>query len=550
MMPIKRLLIVATTMLVASECYGLPTYEAKWPAVEIASEGAPWLRDSDDERLIWLLPPKSGRIKLRRAMPNAHENHALCPQLKSKLNNLNQTNAEFRDYVTYIESALRQLVQSRRLVQQDVAAIDAWQQRSVVNGELAQQWRSVEHYRSELRYSEAKLERCERYCREWQHHSTIALTMLTDANHGLKALAAAHSEPYKQFSQLRDAAEASQHNWQQQRNQMASYRQHIAELEQLLTRSYRRDALKAGGSIAVDYLPRHHKLLHRLRKAHPNLRFKLVPLTQLRLFARMVPATIDDYYLASLPAFLGFKAKNLPMAKAGEWQPSRPIAKLPKRLRGEFALSLHGACALLDEAYFSDRQLAIKRQRTKSRNDPRYAAVLQYHYPVLLPYKATLSFRYHEVYQALVADSGTAIMAEDIAQLLATDKLQQVIQLQADRAGEQNAEPLPPRFRDAVTSVIIHRLLAMMNIPTLTLAGQLNSPRTSLGKVQPSRFSAEPCLRPSCQTGGWLRLTDDLRKEALQRLKAIPPQVLSIGPNEPLLVPGITQFASWRIDGL
>lgn len=516
-----------------------PTYDPPWSTIELHSEGTTagegkgWLRDSEDEQLIWLLPPSHGAIdpEPQTMLPETE----YCAELKATLRNLSASSEEFSDYVNYIVAAMPRIRQVTARFQHSSTAIKAWQQRSPVHQKMSRYWHAQQHAQRELYYIAEKEQLCDRYCLDWQHDSAIAHTKLTDARQSLKAFERSHPTPYRQLAKLDKAQQQAVKEHLDLSAQLSGYRRHIAELETLLTRSYRRLANKPAGELAVRYLPGHRALLTRWQSSNPGYRFKVVPMSHKKLFARLVPTKIDDYYLASIPAFLGFKAKGFPRLKAGQWHQHSSKEELPETLKGIFYLSLHGACALTDANFFRDKGLHIERREGKQPL-PRFAAVLMYHYPVTIGQQVTVTFDAAAIYDALMGQNlaGGIATSEHIAKALAADTLRPLVQF--------SGAPLPSRRRDMIIASIAYQILGIMTDPTLTLAGDLTSPfALTPGEDDP------PLGRAS---GGWRPFTGKAFTQAYKRLKALPRQVRHLGPNQPLLVPGMTQFDHFRMDGL
>lgn len=532
----------AVVFALAPTARALPTYDAPWPKIALKDDSGQnpksWLRDDQDEQLIWLLPPAHGAIEVTGKAPK--QDPKPCAQLKAKLNNLSASNEEFRDYVAYIVAAIPRLLQVTSSFNRSAAAIASWQQRSDVHHKMSGYLKARQSARRQLDIIEGKQQHCDDFCHEWRLDGSIAHTLLTDARQSLLAFEKSHPEPYRELLALDRAQQNAEDEHSELNGQLASYRQHIAELDTLLTRSYRQLANQPADTLAVSYLPGHEAMLSRWRANNPGYRFQVVPMTQMKLYARLVPTKIDDYYLASIPAFLGFEAEGFARLRAGEWLKSPQATKLPEQLKGRFYLSLHGACSL-DASFFKDKGLAIERQQDEDAL-PRFAAVLQYHYPVTIKEDITIRFNAAAIYEALMKGhrAGQAdgiITGEGFATILATDALRPLIAF----AGA----PLSWQRRDMIISTIAYQVLTMMTEPTLTLAAELTSP-----------FALTPTLTEpplSRASGGWLPLSGKggkAEQAALKRLRAMPEQVRAYGPGKPLLVPGMTHFGHFRLDGL
>lgn len=532
-------------LLGSTRAEALPTYDSPWPQLTLINTTASWLRDSKDERLIWLLPPPTGTVKVNGPMPEVEARR--CQDLQAALNNLSLSSEEFSRFVADLREQQPKLQEALARSREDRKALSAWRKSSQIHRTMSRYWQNAKEWSMEKDYVDQKLERCSvpSYCQIFEHQSIIANTLRVDAEVSLAGARDEHPEAHKQLMQLTKTYERSLGRVTALRQQIDSYRQHLTELEAILSRSYRSQAMVSGGDITVSYRLGQKKLLAQLRKAYPKLRFKMVPLKQLRLFARMVPTVVDDYYLASLPAFLRFRAKDLPTTALGGWQLSEPdIKTLPDTITGAFTLSLHGACGLTQAGFFRAKGLAIAREDSI----PRYAAVLQYHYPVTVPERLRVRFNLAELYGALrkLWKKSAIVTPAHIAELMAGDSLRSLFTI--TQLDPHLRPAVPAQLRDRLITRIMEQLLTTMATPTLTLGGQLEP--WSEQSWRRYRLAETGCPTTACQTGGWLRLPAGTERQALDRLKALSEQVIEVGPNKPLWLPGLSQFASFTVGGL
>lgn len=530
-------------LMFGTSAQALPTYDSPWPQVTLNTT-ASWLRDSKDERLIWVLPPATGNIKVSGPLPEVDARR--CQDLQSDLDNLSLSSEEFSRFVADLREQQPRLQEALARSRKDHQALSAWRTSTNVHRTMSRYWQNAKEWAMEQDYVNQKLERCTvlSYCQIFEHQSIIANTLRVDAEVSLAEVRDEYPEAHQQLIQLANAYERSHGRVTALRRQIDSYRQHLTELEAILSRSYRNQAMVSGGNVTVVYRLEHKEILVQLRKAHPKLRFKMVPLKQLRLFARMVPTVVDDYYLASLPAFLRFRAKDLPTTTVGGWQLDQPPLKaLPDTITGEFTLSLHGACGLTQTEFFRAKGLAI----TREDSIPRYAAVLQYHYPVAVPERLRVRFNLAELYKALRAlwKKSAIITPAHIAELMARDSLRSLFAI--TQLDPHLRFAVPAQLRDSLITRIMEQLLTTMATPTLTLGGQLEP--WSEQSWRRYRLTEAGCPSIACRTGGWLRLPADTERQALNRLKALSDQVIEVGPNKPLWLPGLSQFASFAVGG-
>lgn len=493
--------LLGTTLLLSDLGAAHPALYSPWAAAKIDNpQGLDYLRDTKDERLIWVKPPRMGTIGAGEGGVSHHPNHDLCPNLAQSLQDLSANTDLFTHSLTEIKGYIADSLNARRAQKQVLDGIDQTLEAAGNPSEGAEILAAVNgRNRNQLALVDVthRVDACQTACKDlyWQKFN----------------LETAIEEHQKQVTRLKstypklsgDLIRLADQLWQYKRDEYQLNRSrrnsqgHLFRAERRLFKSYAQTAAQPAGSRWISYRLRWSEAIAMLAERNPNFSFKPIPIRSLRLRARHLPAKIDDFYLSSLPAVVGFEGVSDVLKNFGDVDVHGKFSvDAIDRLQGKFTFSLNGACPLVDEDF---SKVLGARVAMGSQGQPLFAATLTYAYLVQLPKAVPAKFDPVAIYEVLRKShkDGSFVSQAAAQQLLDQGAIDDAIQLPADLA-----KPLAITLKREV----LNRVLEAM----MTVSGDVSSASTN--KATDSQIFSHDSRKYSTKVAGWDFLKGKARK--------------------------------------
>lgn len=482
-----------------------PALLSPWPSIVLVNpNNSRYLRDTADEKLIWVKPPTMGAIDTGKGEPSAHPNHQLCENLTESMAGILDQEEKFdrllREIESYDTDVLSDTRQLEKIYDQRARYISTAIFSIPAKAIVALTDKIVENSLS-LKDASLRLESCESGC---ELLSSLNSWLETQGA-GLMSQFDTYNRDYPEMaktimsyaSELLRVRESSYFSVRSKETSM----DYLMRMERRLLRSFAKKAVLAGGFQDISYRLGWKEAIANLAKSNPDYSFKAMPIRSLRLRARLVPEKIDDFYLATAPLFIGFEGSGL--VALGDIDPKGPFSDHPlTKIKGRFHFSLAGACPLLHPPY---RDAVKGKVKMQADGIPVFGAILTYSYLVELP--ETIKGRYHpkRLYDLLKKAAGK----EEFYSL----KTQQGL---LDSSALDGAIELPestqPATAMAIRRELVDRVMAAMTIP------QSKSPAYS--QIADDFYSPN-CNSYSCFLASWTALDPAYAKQAEANLSRL-----------------------------
>lgn len=388
-------LSLALGLLTSSAATGAPILHPTWPSVKLVNNfGAELLRDSADERLIWVKPPSIGSVLSRNSAISEHPNHSRCEELATSLKDVLGGIDEFDKGLEEIYGLQNDLIRYQRklssALQDEAKTVESSANINMAKTIASTTRRLIE---LELEYLDVvhRVDSCRGECKplyqrklELENEKKSILQRIADYEDTHKYL----TDTLYQQAQTVLSARKNIYNIDYSISNIA---QHLSTVERRLFQGFSKKSILPAGHQTITYRTNWKEVVSALARANPKFVFKPVPIRSLRLRSRLVPEKIDDFYLATLPIFLRFDSPNLDLAHYGRIEHKGSFITTPiSEIKARYYYSLGGVCPLINESYFS---LIKEKIHTDESQVPRFGAILTYSY--LVQTISPVSVRYH-----------------------------------------------------------------------------------------------------------------------------------------------------------
>lgn len=387
----------------SSALYSLPVLYSPWKPLKISNRhGAELMRDSESERIVWVKPPKFGFVELGDNSATKHPNQQLCSALANDLSSLVANREIFsRDLkrITKLSREINSMTYTLGGIKSDVDKyVESYRHPNIAYSvrAIADDW---VRNRIKLIDTTHRVDACRNSCKELFEYKSALENGIKAAKKDLDKYTELHLdlvEKIESFSEKTFKVELGIYNRLKSKSLI---RNHLFRSERRLFSSFAKKAVLPAGDQTVSYRVGWKKLIETLSLANPSLEFKPIPIRSLRLLSKLIPTKIDDFYLSSLPVFVGFKDASTPLALQGEVDSMGSYSTTAiEDFRAKFTFSLNGICPIVNSSY---REIVKDKVLLDDSLKPLYSAALTYSYPVLMPSPVKASFNAVEVLNVL-----------------------------------------------------------------------------------------------------------------------------------------------------
>lgn len=475
--------------------YSVPVLDSPWKPVKIVNEvGADIMRDSESEKTIWVKPPRFGSVELGDHVATKHPNQLLCSALGSDLSSLIANRTTFsRDLkrITRLAREIHRLTNTLGSINSQVDAfIEGYRHPNVAYSAWAI---ADELITDKIKLLDAthRVDACRRDCKELYSYKFRLEESVKAAKKKLESYIELHLDLVEKLESFTNSIYQTEIGIYNKLKSKQLTRANLLKSEKRLFRSFAEKAVLPAGEQSVTYRFGWRKLIQLLSLANPGLEFKALPIRSLRLESKLIPSKIDDFYLSSLPVFVGFKDATTPLARAGSVDAESPYnTNALDFIRANFTFSLNGICPTINASY---RKVVEDKILLDDSLRPLYSATVTYSYPVKMPSPIRAGFNAIEVLDSLKRRIGnTSLVTENIISSLIDE-------------GDLASAVFIEGTTDPVVKQMLYR--ESVNRVLVAMATPLNRLDRKSGKEFREADSASVCGSYQCKLSGWDILT-------------------------------------------
>lgn len=483
-----------------------PAFYPPWPSVSLDNPRTlSYLRDSQDERLIWVKPPRMGFVGSGEGSVSLHPNQTRCPVLAKNLSDLFAQTGQFKHALKEISDYTRQELDAHAAVRRvrhevekyldaaDDSALDIFSAATMLH-----------RSKFELVDVTHRVDACRKTCDDLYWQKFHIETAIDKAKAELSEWEGKQPKMAKELGSLVAKQWQHRHTAYDIARTRRTTQKHLFKKERRLFKSYASRAILSGGTKRVSYRLRWAEAIADLAKRNPKYTFKAIPVRSLRLRARHIPTKINDFYLSTLPTFLGFEGTSHILKNYGHIDVGGDFsAKAVDHLDANFIFSLNGACPIVSDEF---REVLAGRVIKDANTQAVYSATLTYSYQVELPKATKARFNPVAVYEAIKRPASGFLSRGDAQQLLDNGQLDKAIELPAG---------LDRPVAIALKQEALNRVLAAM----ATTLGDVPSSSAEFAPVDAEISGMRQAQVYSRKVAGWDLLTGEAHETAIKTLK-------------------------------
>jgi hypothetical protein len=359
------------------------------------------LRDSEDCKLIWVLPPNSGVAKVTQFTPSA--NLGMCTQVKKTQNlssqlmdRMNQTSLEIERMQPNLERAYSSVAEAKKKVY-DLSMKQEIKQMREIEDRIAQMETRID-------VLVEKIAACDENCDDLRkEHRDLRdeRRVLTDDLRKLRSDNIASVRLYERAKANLESAESEVESvtaiLDKIQERQARYQSSLQDMLLYYSRL-------EGGFAHMDYNTGWDDAVRTLTDRYGSqYQFQKVPTKDARIFANIVGAANENTYLSSMPAILDYSIAGLKFQPFGE-ERTAELSALPGHLGGSIRLSLMGACPLYYANFLTSPDL---RPAGEIPQDYGFAISASYKYASAFKMKMTASYNLYKFYEKIAESSSS-----------------------------------------------------------------------------------------------------------------------------------------------
>lgn len=402
MKPTMNLGVTALVALMPIMANAAPSaFVSKCGALTIKNETKSTLiRDNEDCKLIWVLPPTAGKTELTGYSPTG--NLGMCSEVKDAqgmsarvMKRMEETSKDIDKLNDEFKAASEKVVKAK----------------AKVNAEL--QKPEIQQMNDALTRMESIDARIDAVAKQ-----------LESCNEGCESLKAEYKDLGKQRQQLhadirkmRQTYIASVRAYEKVKAELASAEEEAASVgkgvDEIMARQskYHKQLLDLllfysrieGGHAHLDYNTGWDEAVLALTQKFGNeYQFRKVATQEVRVFANLIGAADQDTYLSSMPAILDYSIQGVKYQPFGKDQQPE-FSSLTSQLVGNIRMSLMGGCPLYYKDFLNSKELKPS-DLPQSYN---FAITATYKYPAAYRFKMTASYNLYKFYEKIVNSSSS-----------------------------------------------------------------------------------------------------------------------------------------------
>lgn len=357
------------------------------------------IRDNENCRIAWVLPPTFGVINFTGFLPNG--NLGLCQEVKD----VQRMSSNILTRIEKLQGAIDELVTEKKQRKQEV--LDA--KKILYDIERAPEYQEILALEDQLVVLEKRIEdliekvaQCTRDCaalreelREKRQERLSIKEKIIDLKHDYFDLVRRHrvakarlESAEESYKRVGDEIETISDNQVKLRSTLQNWLLFYSKIE--------------GGTAYINYDTQWTENTKKLNERYRNkYQFKQVPTRNTRINANFIGAGDRESYLSSMPAVLDYAINGIKFTPWGE-QGAIEQTAMPSKISGSVRLSLMGGCPMYYRNFLESDTLV--RDDTAS---PRinFSLGATYEYPAAFKFNVTAKYNLYKLYEKVVESS-------------------------------------------------------------------------------------------------------------------------------------------------
>ncbi len=392
---VKLSLVTLWSILLGQVAQAVPSpYGTNFPPLQLVNDtGATLMRDSDDERRVWVMPPQAGTTQLTGFVQSA--NLAFCDGLKNLAAASNDIDARIGKLAARQESLLPELEAAERELQEAHRQLgkqaESQEMRAIL--ELQERQTVLEESRQQIA---TELESCRESCDELRQEFKRLGMEVQVVSAELRALSAERREQVRAYELAHAAVVQAELRFDNVGRRYQRLTQDLAKLSSMVHDLYATKGKLEGGYALINYNTGWDQAVAALEARYPDHDFEKVPTYNARIFGNIVGAANQGSYYESLPMILDYTISGMPYLPWVESYQQR--SALQSVITGTLRLSTLGACPLHDPEFFAGTSVNPERAADGT---PLFAIGASYEYPVAFKHRIVASYNLYKFFDVL-----------------------------------------------------------------------------------------------------------------------------------------------------
>ena len=389
------------SLLFASTASSVPSpYGGKFSPANIVNDTSSLLlRDHEQSRKIWVMPPNSGSAKLSNFMGTA--NIGYCDGLKSMIQATNSMDKRF-EMIWEEEKKNDKITLEKR---------EAWElavkelSESKASPQLADYSFAEDHIRSlqktqnQLAEERSNCSGNYDYCEKLADKIFKIGDKISDLKDQLYDLKMENYSAVREYERLKKKVDFNRKLFNEHLSDTLERWTKIQNYSSSILQMYGLRAKLEGGFASINYQLGWTKNINDLKKRNSSYSFYPIHTRNARLNATIIASNDAPSFYESLPAILDYTINGLSSAKFNH-EPIKDFNAIPERIVGTLRLSLVGACPLADKNFFRTINPDLKSDR------PSFGISASYDYEATFKSEVTVSYNIYEIFK-LIKKGGT-----------------------------------------------------------------------------------------------------------------------------------------------
>lgn len=375
-------------------------YNSKCGAITIDNfTDATLLRDTEDCKLIWVLPPSSGTTQLTGYTPSGAL--GFCGEVKDGqkasrelMNSIAKTNEGLKDLEPEYKKAKERMLKAKA----DHAALlktDELKQLDAMETDLADVKDRIDEVLN-------KISNCSTNCDELESEYRSLKDSRKRLTDDIRTLRKQNLATAKKFDKSKAMVDSATEAYNLVGDEIAQVARRQGEFRELLHGMLLALSRYEGGYAHLDYNTRWDDAVDQLTaKYGDQYQFSKIPTKDARIFANIVGANDKELYLSSMPAILDYSINGLEFLPWGE-ERTVEMSSLPSHLTGSIRMSLMGGCPLRYKNFLEQDGLIPNESTPDNYN---FAISATYSYPASYKMSMTASYNLYKMYEKIVQSS-------------------------------------------------------------------------------------------------------------------------------------------------
>lgn len=391
----KHFLMAMSILLFSQLAQGIPSaFVSKCGALNIKNDTTSTiLRDNEDCKTAWVLPPTFGLVNLTGYMPNA--NLGLCQEVKdvqkmsnSLLGRIERTENEMKELIALQIIKKKELLEAKKLFS-DLESSTEFQDIKFAEAKVA---RAEENVQELL----AQLKSCGVDCDAIREELRIIKEDRAKAKGVLSQLQSRCFEIMQRHRAAKARMEYAQNDLETFSSDLTILNENQIKLKDTLNNWLQFYSKLEGGTAFLNYDSQWTESTQRLNKAYQGkIQFQQVPTRNARITANFIGNDNEVSSLAFMPAILDYAIHGTKFTPWGE-QGAIEQTALPSRISGSVRLSLMGGCPMYFKNFLDSDTLARDDKLERKLN---FAISATYEYPAAFKYNVTATYNLFKIYE-------------------------------------------------------------------------------------------------------------------------------------------------------